>query len=245
MEVNGRLSVVMPAYNEGGRIYENIFETIKIISEFAPDFEIIAVNDGSTDNTKSEIERASGRDERVRMVSSDTNHGKGSAILAGIAESAGEYIAFLDADLELNPSQLVRYFEKMQSSGCDVVIGSKLHKDSELQYPLKRKIMSIGYYMMLRVLFHLKLRDTQTGLKLFKSSALKPVAHLVRTSGFAYDIEMLVAVSRRGGRIEEVPVKVVYVRERKVRRIKFKDVWQAFKDTLAIFIRAHFKNYYD
>lgn len=235
----------MPAYNEGSRIYENIFETIRIISEFADDFEIIAVNDGSTDNTKTEIQRAAQEDGRIRMVSSDTNHGKGSAILAGVAESSGTYIAFLDADLELNPSQLVRYFEKMFRSGCDVVIGSKLHKDSELKYPLKRKIMSIGYYMMLRVLFNLKLRDTQTGLKLFKAGALKPAAHLVRTSGFAYDIEMLVAVSRRGGRIEEVPVKVVYVRERTARRIKFKDVWQAFKDTISIFIRAQFKCYYD
>lgn len=245
MKIRDRLSVVMPAYNEGVRIYKNIFETVKIISEFAEDFEIVAVNDGSTDNTKSEIERAVLEDNRVRIVSSDTNHGKGSAILAGVAESTGEYIAFLDADLELNPSQLIRYFEKMESSGCDVVIGSKLHKDSELKYPIKRKIMSIGYYMMLRVLFRLKLRDTQTGLKLFKADALKPVAHLVRTSGFAYDIEMLVAVSRRGRRIEEVPVKVVYVRERKARRIKFKDVWQAFKDTLAIYVRAVFKKYYD
>lgn len=245
MKVQGKLSVVMPAYNEGSRIYENIFETIKIISEFAGDFEIVAVNDGSTDNTRTEIERAKAKDDRVRIVSSETNHGKGSAILAGIAESTGEYIAFLDADLELNPAQLERYFQKMQETGCDAVIGSKLHKDSELKYPLKRKIMSIGYYIMLRALFHLKLRDTQTGLKLFKAKSLKPVAHLVRTSGFAYDIEMLVAISRRGGQIEEVPVKVVYVRERNARRIRFSDVWQAFKDTLAIFVRANFKGYYD
>ena len=245
MKFDGKLSVVMPAYNEGERIYNNILATEKIIAPFAPDYEIVVVNDGSRDNTRQEIERAKAHDDRIVMVSSETNHGKGSAILAGIAEAAGEYIAFLDADLELNPSQLEGYYDKMTETGCDAVIGCKLHKDSQLVYPLRRKIMSVGYYMMLRLLFHLKIRDTQTGLKLFRAKAVKPVAHLVRTSGFAYDIELLVAVSRRGGRIEEKPVKVVYVRERNCRRIKFDDVWKAFRDTLAIWKRANVLHYYD
>lgn len=245
MKIDGRLSVVMPAYNEGKRIYANLLETQRIISAFAPDYEIIVVNDGSRDNTKSEIERAKQGCGRLVMVSSETNHGKGSAILAGIAEATGDYIAFVDADLELNPAQLEGYYDKMQETGCAAVIGCKLHKDSKLKYPVKRRIMSIGYYIMLRILFRLKIRDTQTGLKLFRADAVKPVAHLVRTSGFAYDIELLVAVSRHGGRIEEMPVNVVYVRERRARRIRPADVWRAFKDTLAVYVRADFKHYYD
>lgn len=98
---------------------------------------------------------------------------------------------------------------------------------------------------MLLVLFHLNVRDTQTGLKVFKMEALKPVAHLIRTSGFAYDIELLVALHRRGCTIAQMPVRVVYVRDGASKRIGFKDIVNVFKDTFAIFYRVYFKHYYD
>lgn len=243
--MNYKLSIIMPAYNEEALIYNSITKTLDIVSEFAPELEIIAVNDGSKDNTKAEIIRATKDDKRVKLVSSDKNHGKGAAIIAGVAEAAGDYIAFLDADLELPPDQLKDYMECMEQKNADVVIGCKLHKDSHISYPLKRKIISIGYYIMLVVLFHLKVQDTQTGIKLFKADALKSVAHLVRTSGFAYDIELLVALNRRGYKIEEMPVRLQYVRDKDSKRIGMKDVMKVFKDTFVIFNRVYFKKYYD
>lgn len=242
---DGRLSIIMPAYNEGKNIYDNILKTIDIISGFVKDFEVIAVNDGSKDSTRQEIERAVKENSNVRIITSEHNHGKGSAIMAGVAEASGNYIAFLDADLELNPSQLEGFLEKMHKENKDVVIGSKLDKNSEIEYPLRRKIMSMCYYLMLLVLFRLNVKDTQTGLKLFKAEAVKPVAHLIRTSGFAYDIELLVAVQRRGYSIASMPVKVVYVRERNSRRIGMEDVLKAFGDTWKIFYRTYFRKYYD
>jgi glycosyltransferase involved in cell wall biosynthesis len=244
VDLGGRLSIVIPAYNEGRVIYNNILKTIKIVSGFVEDFELVVVNDGSRDNTREQIEKASLRDGRVLMVTSEENHGKGSAILAGIAQCTGDYVAFLDADLELNPTQLEGFLARMVDTGCGAVIGSKLHRDSRIRYPFRRRVMSIGYYCMLRCLFHLRLMDTQTGLKVFRGEAIKPVVHLIRTSGFAYDIEILVAVSRRGYDIMEMPVQVVYSRERGSRRIRFKDVWQAFYDTLAIYGRMK-RHYYD
>jgi glycosyltransferase involved in cell wall biosynthesis len=247
-----KLSVVMPAYNEEALIYNSILQTVKIVGEFAPNLEIIAVNDGSSDNTQAEIERAMAEDlrqnggtERIKMITSKKNHGKGNAIIAGVSQAEGEYIAFLDADLELNPVQLRGYLEKMQQSCADVVIGCKFHKDSKIVYPFSRKIISFGYYMMLLVLFHLNVKDTQTGLKVFKADAIKPVAHLIRTSGFAYDIELLVALHRNKKKIQEMPVEVVYVRERSERRIGIKHIVKAFNDTWAIFYRLYFKHYYD
>ena len=249
-QLRGKLSIVMPAYNEEALIYNSIMQTLSIVEQFAPDMEIIAVNDGSKDKTKQEIERAIRDDAkqphpvvpgmrvsgtRIKLVTSNKNRGKGNAIISGISQAEGDYIAFVDADLELNPAQL----------GSDVVIGCKFHKDSELHYPFVRKVISLGYYMMLLVLFHLNVRDTQTGLKVFKAEAVKPVAHLVRTSGFAYDIELLVAVHRRGFKIEQMPVKVVYVRDKNTRRIGMSDIVKAFRDTWAIFYRVYFKHYYD
>ena len=87
---------------------------MRIVEKFVPELEIIAVNDGSKDNTKdSKIERAIKQDSRVRMVSSEKNRGKGNAIIAGVSQVEGKYVAFVDADLELNPSQLEGYLKKM------------------------------------------------------------------------------------------------------------------------------------
>lgn len=245
LNLDGKLSVVMPAYNEEELIYKSIMTTISVLSGFVKDFEIVAVNDGSTDATRDEIKRAMKRDGRVRLVTSEKNRGKGTAIISGVTESEGKYIAFLDADLELHPSQLEGYLKKMLDVGADVVIGCKFHKDSQLEYPLIRKIISKGYYVMLLLLFHLNVKDTQTGLKVFRAEAIRPVAHLIRTSGFAYDIELLVALNKRGFKIVQMPVRVVYVRGKDARRIGFKDILSAFKDTWAIFYRVYFKHYYD
>lgn len=245
MTDNYKLSIVMPAYNEETLIYDSILKTIEIVSTFVPQLEIVAVNDGSSDDTKNEIIRATKADGRVRLVSSDKNHGKGAAIISGVAMAEGDYIAFLDADLELPPGQLKDYLKCMDERGADVVIGCKLHKDSNIDYPLKRRIMSMGYYIMLRCLFRLNVQDTQTGIKLFKREAIKSVAHLVRTSGFAYDIELLAALNRRGYRIEEMPVQLQFVREKNSKRIGIKDVLKVFGDTFAIFNRVYIKKYYD
>lgn len=245
VELNGKLSIIMPAYNEEKLIYHSLISTLDIVGEFVSDFEIVAVNDGSRDNTLKEMKRAADTDSRIRIISSEKNRGKGNAIISGVSQAEGQYVAFVDADLELNPSQLEGYLEKMIAENKDVVIGCKFHKDSQLEYPFKRKIISAGYYIMLLVLFHLNVRDTQTGLKVFKMEALKPVAHLIRTSGFAYDIELLVALHRRGCTIAQMPVRVEYVRDGASKRIGFKDIVNVFKDTFAIFYRVYFKHYYD
>ena len=171
------------------------------------------------------------KDKRVRLVTSDKNRGKGNAIISGVSQAEGKYIAFVDADLELNPAQLEGYLKKMLDDNADVVIGCKFHKGSKLKYPFKRKVISMCYYIMLIILFHLNVKDTQTGLKVFKAEAIKPVGHLIRTSGFAYDIEL--------------PVEVVFVRDKGVNRIGIKDCVRAFADTWAIFARVYFKHYYD
>lgn len=244
-KLNDKLSIIMPAYNEGKLIYNSIIMTLDIVEKFAPDVEIIAVNDGSADNTKQEIQRAMSKDSRVKMVSSGKNRGKGNAIISGLTKAEGKYIAFVDADFEINPSQLEGYLNKMQQENSDVVIGCKFDKDSNVEYPLKRKIISIGYWMMLMLLFHLNIRDTQTGLKVFKADTIMPVAHLIRTTRFAYDIELLVAVHRRGAQITQMPVNVVYKKDRVSKNVKMKDIMQAFIDTWKIFNRVYFKHYYD
>lgn len=238
------LSIVMPAYNEGNHIYNNLKEVSGIISGFMKNYEIVVVDDGSIDNTKSEIHRYMEEDTHIRMVSYKKNKGKGNAIKHGVLKTEGNYIAFLDSDLDLPPEQIKKYMEPLLAGKADVVIGSKMHKDSQIEYPKIRKVISFGYYCMLRVLFHLNVKDTQTGLKVFDAEALKSIISLVKTQGFAYDIEILVALNARKYRIMEMPVRLVFRRGQGMGRIKIKDIIKVFKDTIAIFYRANIKKYY-
>ena len=239
------LSVVMPAYNEGEKIYHNVLRVSKVVSGFARSYEIIAVNDGSKDNTKDEIRRAASEDTHIRAVTYPKNGGKGKAIRKGIDAANGRYIALLDSDLDLPPEQLSDYLQPLINNETDVVIGSKMHKDSHIDYPFVRKVMSVGYYCLLRLLFHLKIKDTQTGIKVFKAEVIKPIIHLIKTKGFAYDIEILVAVNCRGYRIKEMPVQLVFTRGNGMGRIHVSDIINMFGDTFKIFGRSTFKKYYN
>ncbi len=244
LETEKKLSVVMPAYNEGEHIYENLHIVSEILSGFIKDYEIVAVNDGSTDNTRAEIFRCAKSDAHICLVSYKKNRGKGNAIKCGVEKASGDYIAFLDSDLDLPAEQLKEYVIALIQDKADVVIASKMHKDSKIEYPAVRKVISFGYYCMLRVLFHLKVKDTQTGLKVFKAEALKSIIPLIKTQGFAYDIEILVALNCRKYRIMEMPVKLVFRRGKGMGRIKLKDILKVFKDTWAIFYRANLRKSY-
>lgn len=228
------LSVVMPAYNEGEHIYNNLLETDRIISGFCDSFEIVCVDDGSRDNTKTEIERAAKECSRIRMISYTPNGGKGHAIKTGVLAAKGDRIGFLDSDLDLSPDHFKDFLSHMDQEKADVVIGSKMHKESQLEYPFIRKFVSFGYYVMLRVLFHLKVHDTQTGVKVYRGDLLKEIVPDVITKGFAYDIELLAVANEMGAKIIERPIRLVFTREGGFARIRFKDIWLVFKDTFKI-----------
>lgn len=234
-----KLSVVIPAYNEGERMYENLLEIDRMIGTFSDNYELIVVNDGSLDNTESEVERASATNVHIIPAGYKDNRGKGGAIRAGVERASGEYIAFLDADLDLSPMHLEKFMKKMEETDATAVIGSKLHKDSEVDYPLPRRIMSMGYYLMLKVMFHLKIKDTQTGVKLFRADPLRQVMGYVTSNGFAYDIEVLALLNIFGGRIEEMPIQLIFRRGTGWGRIRISDITDVALETMHIYRNIH------
>lgn len=239
------LSIVMPAFNEAQALYANILETVRTINTFCKDFEVVVVDDGSSDNTYAEILKAAEEDARVVPLQSAQNSGKGDALKAGTAVTRGKYVAFLDADLDLHPSQIESFLTTLQQNNADVVIGSKMHKDSKVDYPFRRKFISVVYYVILRVLFRLKVHDTQTGLKLFRGELLRPIMAKILVKRFAYDIEVLVLCRRANAKMLEHPVEINFQRGAPWGRMKFSDLWYTGLDTLAIFYRLHFLKYYD
>ena len=237
-------SIVVPAYNEGDHIFDNLKVISDTVSSFCDDFEIIAVNDGSRDRTGLEIQRASKLIKGVVDAGYEVNRGKGSAIVEGVSRSHGDIVGFLDADLDLMPDMFEGFLAKMQETGSEVVIGSKMHKDSKLDYPPLRRFVSFGYFVMLKVLFGLSCHDTQTGIKIFKGDLIRKLVKVRQIKGYAFDIELLALANRLGARIEEMPIVLHYSREESFSRIKISDIWKMFTDTWRVWWRLRIAHKY-
>jgi len=239
-----RVSVVLPAYNEAQHIYSNIVETMTALAAMEVSYEIIVVDDGSPDGTDLEAARLLERySDRVRVVRYAVNRGKGNAVMCGSWFSRGELIVFLDADMELHPHHIGRFMEVLDAERADVVIGSKFHPESKVNYPKDRRIFSTVYYGLVRLLFGLPVRDTQTGIKLFRRQVLEEVFPKILVKRFAFDIEVLANAHRLGYRISEAPVNVHF--KRQFGRINWRDAFHVFVDTIAIFYRMYIRRYYD
>ncbi|MBR4493805.1 MAG: glycosyltransferase family 2 protein [Clostridiales bacterium] len=239
-----KFSVIVPAYKEGKTIKDNLLEIRKALLESVDSFEILAVNDGSPDNTKEQIMEAAALYPEIKYAGYDKNRGKGGAIKHGVSEASGDVIGFIDADLDIDPSHLVRYYGHMEQTGCDVVIGSKMHKDSKLDYPPMRRFVSWGYFIILKVLFGMNIKDTQTGVKLYKASLIKKVAPMLKVKGYAFDIEVLALCAHEGAVIDQMPVEVVFKRNASFGRIKIGDIFKMFFDTVGIWWNLRIRRSY-
>jgi glycosyltransferase involved in cell wall biosynthesis len=239
-----KLSVVLPAFNEADRIEANVLEAWNTLSSFGCEFEILIVDDGSADDTAEHALRACSTDpERIRVIRCTSNQGKGNALICGTRYASGDFVAFLDADLDLHPQQLAGFIDVIEELQVDLVVGSKFHPRSVVDYPALRRIYSLGYYALIQVLFGLPLRDTQTGIKLFKVEVLRDILPRLLVKRFAFDIELLVNAAALGYKIGEAPVTLQF--QRTFGRLNYRDVWRILVDTLAIFYRLKIIRYYD
>jgi glycosyltransferase involved in cell wall biosynthesis len=235
------LSVVTPVYNGAGFIAENV-EIIR--SEFAASgisYELIVVSDGSVDDT-AERALAAGHPE-VRVLHYDRNVGKGYAVKLGLLAARGQYVGFIDSDLDLHPAELRAFLEAMERDALDAAIGSKRHPRSQVDYPTRRRVYSWLYQQLIRVLFDLDVRDTQVGVKLFRRALVDAVVPHLLVKRYAFDLELLAVANDSGfRRIAELPVRLDYGFSES--RLDPLAVAQALVDTAAIFYRLRILQYY-
>ncbi len=239
----GTISVVIPAFDESERIARTLRETDAAMAAFGSPYEIVLVDDGSGDDTLARAQEAASALAHVRLVHMERNAGKGWALVRGAQLAHGDLVMFMDADLDVHPRQLAILHRALVEDGADVVIGSKLHPESQIAYPPRRRVLSLGYYVLVRTLFRLPVHDTQTGLKLYRRSVLEQIVPRLLVKRFAHDLEALVNAHRLGFRIVEVPV--VVTQERPFPRIGLTDALLVIKDTAAIFYRTYLLRYYD
>ena len=235
-----KLSVVVPVYNQEEYIYRNVLEALKTFSQYGKNFEIIVVNDGSTDGTLSELKLI--KDNRLKIVSYPVNKGKGHALKYGVEHVTGNVVTFMDADLDIHPRNLNGFFPYLSSS--DFVIGSKRHRLSRVNYPLKRRVLSMFYHWFVRFLFDLKVKDTQSGFKLMKTECLRTVLPKVLVKRFAFDLELLVVAKHYGFKVTEAPISLHY-NFGNGSSVSFSAINGILVDTLAIAYRLYILHYYD
>ncbi len=240
-----KISIVMPAYNEENHIQASIEETVKTFNDFGCAWELIVIDDGSSDATYLKASELTNKyPGKLFVKRNPLNLGKGRALKKSLHYISGDYVVFLDADMDLHPIQVQALFDIMRLDNADIVIGSKLHPNSVVAgYPYQRRFITLMYYLLVKFLFKLPCHDTQTGLKLFKAEVLRKVFPRILVKKFAFDLEVLANAHYLGYRIAEAPI--VLNSKGRYGRIGIKAVLTTFWDTLAIFYRMYIAKYYD
>ncbi len=230
------LSILLPAFNEGNHLYQNVVQIRQALASIDP--ELILIDDGSQDDTYAQAMAAAQLDgSHIRVLKLEKNSGKGAALVKGFQLAKGTYIAFLDADLEIQPENVAKMFETLQSDGKDLIVGRKIYLEARV--PLLRRIMSRVYRGYVGLLFNLPLQDTQTGIKVFRRQVLDICFPKMTISGFAFDIELLALAQKAGFRMGEFPVTLTYKRTRSLERIKVMHILRMFTDTLKIYFELN------
>ena len=242
---NGRISVIMPIYNLASSVVANVRKTAELFAENGVNAEILPVDDGSSDGTAaalSEMAEMKFSGVEVKPVLCPVNGGKGAALRAGFEASTGAFVMLLDGDLDILPEQTPLFFEAMASKNADVVVGSKRHKDSQVQYPWHRRLVSWVYFTLVRIFIGLPITDTQTGMKLFKREILGEALSRMLVKTYAFDLELLSIAFQRGAKITEAPVVIRF--GNKFGALSANTVKVMALDSLAVFYRLKVLKYY-
>lgn len=238
------LSVIVPAYKQQATIVADIKSIDTTLASLGYKYEIIVVVDGKADGTYQEAAKI--KSSRVKVIGYDKNQGKGHAVRYGMMQAKGDVVGFIDAGMDIDPSGFRMLLNHMEWYNADVIVGSKLHPVSKVEYPLFRKILSWGYRTLTRILFGFQVRDTQVGLKFFKNKVVKDVLPRLLVKKYAFDIEML-AVSYRLGykRIFEAPVEISFKNSTMNSLSIWRTICNMLWETFAVFYRLRILHYYD
>ena len=241
-----KIAVIMPVYNDEVRIKSNIKSAIHQLNYMRYDFQIVVVNDGSTDNTNKRIAQLAKEHTCVSFTSHEPNQGKGYSFIKGVdmlryEAHKPDYILLADSDMQISLYELPAFFNIMKTYNADVVIGNKRHPYSDIHYTLARHIISNTYNFICRMLFGIQVRDTQCGFKLFKWNAICDVRDKIYTRRFAFDVELLLALREMHYRIAVAPVAMS--KQYNAGSISLRNIWQTFTDTIAIWWRKK-RGYY-
>jgi glycosyltransferase involved in cell wall biosynthesis len=213
-------------YNEEATIERALTETAATFRAFDQPFEIIVVNDGSTDRTAPLLGSMLQRVPSLRILTHDTNRGKGAAVRTGALSAVGEVVLFLDCDLSTHPDVFRAFIPLLEHN--DIVIGSRRVPGAMIAepQPFWRVWLGVAFNTAVRTYLRLPYRDTQCGFKAVKCGAL-PVLRSIKSNGWTFDVELLARARSAGFSIVECPVTWSNRRES---RVRLGSAWNIFKE---------------
>ena len=202
-----RYSIVIPAYNEAGRIPATLQSVVGCIRARGWDAEVVVVNDGSGDGTAAIVQEFARTAPEVRLLENTKNCGKGYSVRHGILQALGEIVMFTDADLSSPIEEAEGLFAAI-AQGADIAIGSRWLQTSRQTHrqPLYRQIFGRCFNLLTRMVMNLPFADTQCGFKAFTRNAAQTVFQLQTIERWGFDPEILFIALKRGLQIREVPV---------------------------------------
>lgn len=225
-----KVSLVIPAYNESKIVLDTIRTVSGKLAELAEDYEVVLVDDGSTDNM-AQLVRSCG-DPCVRLESYSPNHGKGRAVRVGMLAARGDIILCTDADLAYGVDVFGVMLDRFARSEADLVIGSRrLNGTGYQNYPPLRILASKCFGLLSHILSGLPY-DTQCGIKGYRQAAARQIFSRCGTDGFSFDFEVLMRADKLGLKVEQIPVSVINFRESKVNVVR--DSLRMFRDVFRI-----------
>lgn len=241
-----KFSLIIPVYKQEATIRKDLAQVLAVLKTTKADFEIIPVIDGMLDESFAQAKKI--KDPHIRVVGYPTNHGKGYAVRYGFSHASGDVIGFKDAGEDLKAKALPLMLAQFEFQQADIVIGSKRHPDSKVDYPLYRTILSWGYQQFTKLLFGLNVTDTQVGMKLYRRKVLENVLPRLLVKQFAFDIEILAVAYYLGYRkIYEAPVEIDLFAAHSSIDVNsmMRVIANMLSDTLAVFYRLQIRHYYD
>lgn len=219
------VSIIVPAYNEEKRIGRFLQDLLKFAKTKLKNYEIILVDDGSTDNTLDAIKSITKKDKNAKIISYKQNRGKGYAVKQGIFASQGRLIVFIDADGSISPDQISDMLGNLKRH--DVVVGNRASKESIVRQAKSRKIIGIIFNFYVSILFQSRVRDNLCGFKGFKKEAARALFKDLVAEKWLFDVELFHKIKKRHYSLYSMPLRWQHKGGSKIRAIDpFKMLYQ-------------------
>jgi len=237
------VTVIVPAYNEAKHINKNVPRICDFLQQNFNDFEVLVVDDGSTDGTYSLVRNLIEKYHCVKVIKNESNRGKGYSVKQAVRNASHDYIVFTDADLSTPVEEIPKGISLFEDD-ADIVIGSRAHTHSNIQkrQNLVRMYMGKIFNMFVRIFLFRGIKDTQCGFKCFKRNVARKLFQMQRLDGFCFDAEILYIAKKKGFKIKELPV--TWINRKNSRVSMMRDSMGMFLDILRI-KRNDRKSYYD
>ncbi len=225
------LSVILPAYNEAGNIETVISKAIPVLHNFAEEYEIIVVNDGSTDSTQELLNRLVKNNPHLRAIHHPQNQGYGSAIRSGLKESRLDYIFITDSDGQFDFNELPEIYSNLAKA--DFLIGYRLQRQDSLM----RKVNTYCWNTLCQTLFKTGVRDVDCAFKLFKRPVLDSLQ--LKASGAMISTELVIKSRKAGFKILEIGVHHYPRLSGKSSGAHLRVILRAFQEIIRLYPELH------